>query len=75
MISDSRVSPKEMETYEKLCKDLSVVVSIDDNSRKALEKFKRLWNIDNGILPAYEPDVILQKNELCHYKANAKLRW
>ena len=73
MISDYRVSPEEVKTYEKLCKDLSVSVSMDDNSRKTLEKYKKLWNIENGDLPVCKTEIILQKGELCHFKTNVQL--
>lgn len=71
MISDSRVSPEETEAFEKLCKDLDV--SIDSESKKGLYRYQGLWNIDNGTLPVCEVDIILQKNEICHYEADAKL--
>jgi len=71
MIADFRVSPEETETLERLCKDLDV--TIDSRSRELLKKFQLLWNIDNGELPVYEPSILLQKNELCHYKANVNL--
>jgi hypothetical protein len=73
MIADERVSPEEIETFDKLCKDLDVEVSLDDKSREVIEKYKRYWIIDNGDLPVFEPGIILQKSELCHYKVNAKL--
>jgi hypothetical protein len=73
MISDKKVSPLEMESFELLCKDIDVTVKMDDKTRVELEKYKRLWIIDEGDLPLYESDIILQKNELCHYRVNAKL--
>lgn len=71
MIADARVSPEEINSFEQLCKDLQV--SIDNESRKQLEKYQAFWNIENGTLPVYQADILLQKNELCHYKANVKL--
>lgn len=71
MVADLRVSPEETETFERLCKDLDV--TIDRESREALEKLQLLWNIESGELPVYEPSIILQKNELCHYKAEVSL--
>lgn len=71
MIADFRVSPEETETLERLCKGLDV--TIDSRSREQLKEFQLLWNIDNGELPVYEPDIFLHKNEFCHYKANVDL--
>lgn len=71
MVADLRVSPEETETFERLCKDLDV--TIERESREALEKLQLLWNIESGELPVYEPNIILQKNELCHYKADVSL--
>lgn len=73
MIADFRVSPEEIKTYETLCKDLSVSVSMDDASKRTLEKYKRLWKIENGDLPVCTADIILQKSEVCHFKTNAEL--
>lgn len=73
MIADFRVSPEEIRNYETLCKDLSVSVSMDDESKRTLEKYKRLWNIENGDLPVCTAEVILQKSEVCHFKTNAEL--
>jgi len=71
MVADLRVSPEETEEFERLCKDLDV--TIDRESREQLKKFQLLWNIESGDLPVYEPSIILQKNELCHYKADVSL--
>lgn len=71
MVADFRVSPEETEEFERLCKGLDV--TIDRESREQLKKFQLLWNIENGQLPVYEPSIILQKNELCHYKADVSL--
>jgi hypothetical protein len=71
MVADFRVSPEETEEFERLCKGLDV--TIDRQSREQLEKLQLLWNIENGELPVYEPNIILQKKELCHYKAGVSL--
>ena len=71
MVADFKVSPEETESFERLCKDLDV--TIDRQSREQLKKFQLLWNIENGELPVYEPNIILQKKEHCHYKADVSL--
>lgn len=71
MISDARVSPEEINSFEQLCKNMQV--TIESESRKQLDKYQALWTIENGTLPVCEADIFLQKNELCHFKANAKL--
>lgn len=73
MIADSRVSPQEIETFEKLQKDLDIEVSMNDESIKALGKYKNLWIIENGELPIVEANIILQKNECCYIQCKAKL--
>mgnify|MGYP000848156491 CR=1 FL=1 len=73
IISDQRVSPQEKEAFDQLCKDLDVNPVYDSDSKKTLERFENLWQIENGDLPIYEADIFLQKNENCHYQGSAKL--
>ncbi len=73
IISDQRISPQEREALDQLCKGLDVSPVFDSDSKKTLERFENLWQIENGSLPTYGTDIILQKDETCHYKGSAKL--
>lgn len=73
IIADARISPQEKEAFDQLCKDLSAVASFSDDSKKALDLYANLWQIENGSLPIYETDIFLQKGETCHYKGSVKL--
>lgn len=73
MVSDQRISPQEKESLDQLCKDLDINPVYDSDSKKTLERFENLWQIENGDLPVYETDIFLQKGETCHYQGSAKL--
>ncbi|HBO34186.1 MAG TPA: hypothetical protein DD636_05540 [Anaerolineaceae bacterium] len=73
MLDDARISPQEKEAFDQLCKDLDVTPNFDSESKKALENYSNLWQIENGELPVYETDIFLQKNETCHYQGSVKL--
>lgn len=73
MISDCRISPDEAATWEKLCKDLGVNASLDDESKQVIEKYKKLWKIENEPLEIYQTEIFLQKGEYSHYQAGVSL--
>lgn len=73
IVSDQRISPQEKVSLDQLCKDLDVNPIFDSDSKKTLERFENLWQIENGDLPIYETDIFLQKGEVCHYRGVAKL--
>jgi len=73
LVQDNKYSPDEKEAFEKLCHQLNVNSSFDDATKKRLDELEKFWQIENGVLPEYETDIILQKNEICHYKGFAKM--
>lgn len=73
IVSDQRISPQERESLDQLCKDLDVNPVYDSDSKKTLDRYVNLWQIENGDLPVYETDIFLQKDEVCHYIGFAKL--
>jgi len=73
IVDDARISPQEKEALDQLSKDLDVTLSLDSESKKVMERYSSLWQIENGKIPIYETDIFLQKNETCHYLAFVEL--
>lgn len=73
MIADERVSPDEIAYAEQLAKNLNVSVNMSEESKSTLERFKKLWIIENGDLPIITPEIMLPKNEVCYLKSSVNL--
>jgi hypothetical protein len=69
-ISDERLSPEEERQIQTLAADLRVTIDCENETRALLDKYKLLWQIDNGFLPEIKCDINLQKNEICHFSRN-----
>lgn len=70
-VSDERLSPAEEKEMNEIAKSLGIELSFDDNSKKALERFRLYWQIENGDLPELKPDIKLFKGEKLHFKTAA----
>jgi hypothetical protein len=66
IIKDGEISPDEDEALTRISQSLSVNVVMDDKDRIALEKLRMIWRINHSDLPTIQPDILLQKNELCY---------
>jgi len=73
IIAGDLLSPDEEKELNAICESLNVDLRIDQKTRAALDKMKQLWQIENLPLKAVEPDIKLQKNEICYYTSQA--RW
>lgn len=70
MIEDGEVSPQEEEELIQTTKSLSMKMEMSEESKLALEKLRLVWRINHEELQTIEPDIILQKKELCYYMQN-----
>lgn len=70
-VSDERLSPDEEKEMNEIAKSLGIELSFDDNSQKALERFRLYWQIENGDLPELKSDINLFKGEKLHFKTAA----
>lgn len=66
-VVDERLSPEEDEQLQKLSKNLGLPLSSEKHTMEKLERYRLYWVIENGKIPAIEPDINLQKNESCHF--------
>lgn len=69
---DKRLSPEEWEEFTTLAKDLEVNVTMDNETKEQIEKFKLYWHIEHGELPIKEVSIYLQQSERCYYTCNAE---
>jgi hypothetical protein len=71
-VADQRISPEEESQLHALTKSLNLELIMDANTRRAFEKYKLYWQIENGDLPVVEVGINLQRNELCHFSADVE---
>jgi hypothetical protein len=67
IIADGEISPEEDQELQDSAASLKVQLSLNENTKQVMEKMRRVWQINHGELPIISPDVILPKNEICHY--------
>ncbi|MEN6309750.1 MAG: hypothetical protein ABFD91_18540 [Anaerohalosphaeraceae bacterium] len=67
ILKTGRYSPEDEKQLNDIANDFGSYVSYDQETRECLDICRRLWNIDNGILPEYNVPFDLQKEEKCHY--------
>jgi len=73
IIEDERVSPDEIRNLEEMKKNFNVEINMGEESKKAIEKYKTLWLIENSDIPIVEADIMLQKSEQCYFNGFADL--
>ena len=67
VVSEQRFSPESEQELNLLAKNLHVGLSFDTETQTVLDKYKLLWQIDNGNMPEIKPDISLQKSESCYF--------
>lgn len=72
-IEDRKLTDEEEKLLDKLKDDLKLSDSMIARSLDELERLKLLTEIQEGKLPVTPTNMILQKNEICHWTAPAKL--
>lgn len=69
-ISDERLSPEEEQELAKLIDNLGVEYNYTENTKAVMDKYRTLWKFENADLPTFDCDIILKKNEKCHFVNN-----
>jgi hypothetical protein len=67
VLADRRLSPDDEADLRALAARLGAVLTIDDATQAVLDKYRLLWQFENGILPALPVPLTLQRGEQCHY--------
>jgi hypothetical protein len=68
IVSDQRLSPAEERELQAIASSLNVNVQLKEQTKEQLRKLKLYWALENLDLPIIQPDIIIQKSEVCHFK-------
>ena len=74
IIADERLSPNEEQELQAIANSLNVTIQLNDQTKEQLRKLKLYWALENLDLPVIQPDILLQKSEVCHIKI-ANVNW
>ena len=66
-VADRRLSAEEEADLHALAARLGAQLTLDEASRAVLDRYRLLWQFENGILPAIPVPITLQRGEQCHY--------
>jgi len=72
-IVDGKLSPAEEEELRRIAEGLRLTIEHDAKTSELVEKFRLLWQIEEGDLPVIIPNLNLQRNEVCHAHVAADL--
>ena len=61
--ADKRLSPSDQKKLRQLAADLNVDVTFDKPTQQQLERYRLLWQIEQGELPTIEAPIKLHRNE------------
>lgn len=68
IVTDQRLSPNEEQELQAIASSLNVNIQLNDQTKEQLRKLKLYWAIENLDLPIIQPDIVIQKSEVCHMK-------
>ncbi|MBN8861260.1 MAG: hypothetical protein J0H29_22910 [Sphingobacteriales bacterium] len=68
MVADQRLSPAEEQELQAIACSLNVNIQLNDQTKEQLGKLKLYWALENLDLPVIQPDIAIQKSEVCHVK-------
>jgi hypothetical protein len=71
IVADRRYSPEEEQAIRALARAVGGALTIGDATQRTLDKYRRLWRIDNGELEPIPVDITLFKGERCYLEAFA----
>lgn len=69
-VADKRLSPAEQKKLRELARDLGVAVKFDKPTQQQLERYRLLWQIDQGELPVIDTPIKLYRSEAAHFYAS-----
>ncbi len=68
IVSDQRLSPAEEQELQAIASSLNVNIQLNEQTKEQLRKLKLYWALENLDLPIIQPDIVIQKSEVCHMK-------
>jgi len=66
VIKDQRLSPDEEKEMQAIASSLNVNVQLNEQTKQQLHKLKLYWALENLPLQTIEPDIVIQKSEVCY---------
>lgn len=66
-LSDSQLSPDEEKQLHELAKNMSINLTLTENTKATLEKYKLYWQVQNAEIPILNVSLNLNKGEVCHF--------
>jgi DnaJ-domain-containing protein 1 len=71
VLSTKRYSPQDETMLTQLARNLGGRLELDASSKRLLNKYRLLWEIDNGQIPEVAADISLFKGERCYSQTMA----
>ena len=71
LVADRRLSPTEERELQELARNIGGVLTIDAGdagTQRMLNRYRLLWQLDNGIVPTITAPIALQRGEVCHHE-------
>jgi hypothetical protein len=68
LLADKRLSPTEERELQELARSVGGALTIDAGTQRLLNRYRLLWQLDNGILPTIAAPIALQRGEVCHHE-------
>lgn len=66
IIADQRLSPSEEQELQAISRSLHVTLQLNTQTQEQLRKLKLYWAIESLDLPVVQPNIVIQKSEVCH---------
>lgn len=70
-MEDRRLTPEEDAELKAISQSLSITPQFDDAMLSTLERYRLLYQLENGPLPEISCDINLLANEACHFTCAA----
>lgn len=74
IIENQILSPDIEKEIENIIESLNIKLVFDKQTKQQLERLKCYWQLENLPLPTIEPDIVIQKSEICYFKI-ASVKW
>jgi len=73
VVSDQRVNEEEEEAIKALCNQLGIPAEEISLTQRSLARLRLLTQLEEGVLPETQADILLQKKEIAHYTTFCEL--
>lgn len=68
IVADERYTPAEEEELQHIARSFNVTIPLNEKTKARLQKLKIYWALENLDLPVIQPDITLQRSEVCHLR-------